>query len=65
MALDVPLTCECAAELPRSTGIPIGAPGTWTLTVKINDVEMGSKNVVVASGAGRRHRHLGRLITAG
>ena len=50
VALDVPLTCECAAELPRSTGIPIGAPGTWTLTVKINDVDMGSKNVVVASG---------------
>ncbi|MFT3852138.1 MAG: copper resistance protein CopC [Ilumatobacteraceae bacterium] len=49
VALDVPLTCECAAELPKATGIPIGAPGTWTITVKINDVEMGSKNVVVAS----------------
>lgn len=51
VVLDVPLTCECAAELPKATGIPIGAPGTWTITVKINDVEMGSKNVVVASTA--------------
>lgn len=45
--LDVPLTCECIAELPRSSGIPLGAAGTWTLTVKINGVDMGSKNVVV------------------
>jgi len=50
VALDVPLTCECSAELPRSSGIPLGAAGTWTLTVKINDVEMGSKNVVVVNG---------------
>jgi copper transport protein len=49
VVLDVPLNCECAAELPKETGIPIGAPGTWTLTVKINGAEMGSKNVVVAS----------------
>ena len=49
VVLDVPLTCECAAELPKETGIPIGAAGTWTITVKINDAEMGSKNVVVAS----------------
>ena len=27
VALDVPLTCECAAELPRSSGIPLGAAG--------------------------------------
>ena len=51
VVLDVPLTCECAAELPKATGIPIGAPGTWTITVKINGAEMGSKNVVVASAS--------------
>ena len=51
VVLDVPLTCECAAELPKATGIPIGAPGTWTITVKINGVDMGSKNVVVASAS--------------
>jgi copper transport protein len=50
VVLDVPLTCACSAELPRASGIPLGAPGTWTLTVKINDVEMGSKNVVVVNG---------------
>ena len=51
VALDVPLTCECAAQLPRSSGIPIGAAGTWTITVKINGAEMGSKNVVVVNGS--------------
>ncbi len=50
VALDVPLTCACSAELPRSSGIPIGAAGTWTLTVKVNGAEMGSKNVVVVNG---------------
>jgi len=47
VTLNVPLTCQCSAELPLASGIPLNAPGTWTLTVTINGVEMGSKNVAV------------------
>ena len=47
VTLNVPLKCTCSALLPQSVGLPLGAPGTWTLTVSINGVEMGSKNVSV------------------
>jgi putative copper export protein/methionine-rich copper-binding protein CopC len=47
VVLTVPLTCECSAELPLASGVPLDAPGTWTITVKINGIDMGSKNVSV------------------
>ena len=36
VTLNVPLTCQCSAELPLASGIPLNAPGTWTITVSIN-----------------------------
>ena len=51
VTLNVPMTCACSAMLPRASGLPLDAPGTWTITVKINGVDIGSKNVpVVAQG---------------
>lgn len=49
VTLNVPLNCTCSALLPQSDGLPLGAPGTWTITVSINGVEMGSKNVAVSA----------------
>ncbi len=48
VTLTVPLNCTCSALLPQSVGLPLGAAGTWTVTVRINGVELGSKNVAVS-----------------
>jgi len=47
----VPLNCACSAELPLASGLPLDAAGTWTITVSINGVDMGSKNVAVSAPA--------------
>jgi copper transport protein len=51
VVLNVPLNCACSAELPRESGVPLEAAGTWTITVRINGIEMGSKNVAVSAPA--------------
>ena len=40
--LNVP--CGCSSELPLDQGIPLGVPGTWQISVKINNVDVGSRN---------------------
>jgi len=45
--LDVPLTTAGVAVLPLSQGLPLGAPGLWTITVRVGPTPLGSKSVLV------------------
>jgi len=47
--LDVPLTGAGRAVLERSEGLPLQAAGTWTLSVRIGDAPIGSRNVQVSA----------------
>jgi copper transport protein len=47
VVLNVPLTGAGVAVLPQSDGLPIGAPGSWTVTVRIGDTPVGSKTALV------------------
>ena len=45
--LDVPLTGAGSAVLPRTANLPLDAPGTWTIVLRINNVVVGSTAVNV------------------
>jgi copper transport protein len=47
VTLTVPLTGQGAALLRLQDGLPLGAAGTWTITVRVADTPIGSKNVTV------------------
>jgi copper transport protein len=51
VVLTVPMTCACVRTLPLESGLPLAAPGVWKITVKINGVEIGSRNVQVNAPA--------------
>ncbi len=47
VVLDVPLTEAGVAVLPLASGLPLDAPGLWTITVRIGATPVGSKSVLV------------------
>ncbi len=49
VTLTVPLTGAGSALLSLQDGLPLGAAGTWTITVRVADVPVGSKNVTVSA----------------
>jgi hypothetical protein len=52
VVLDVPLTGKGVALLPLAQGLPLNAPGLWTVSVRIGDTAVGSKSVLVVDTGG-------------
>ena len=50
VTLTVPLTGAGSALLSLKDGLPLGSAGTWTITVRVADVPVGSKSITVAAG---------------
>jgi copper transport protein len=49
VTLTVPLTGAGSALLSLQDGLPLGAAGTWTITVRVADVPVGSKTITVSA----------------
>lgn len=49
VTLTVPLTGAGSALLSLQDGLPLGVAGTWTITVRVADIPVGSKNVTVSA----------------
>jgi putative copper export protein/methionine-rich copper-binding protein CopC len=48
VTLTVPLTGAGSALLSLQDGLPLAAAGTWTITVRVADVPVGSKTITVS-----------------
>ena len=49
--LNVPLTAAGVAVLPLESGIPLGSPGVWTVSVRFGSTPIGSKTVLLTNGS--------------
>jgi copper transport protein len=49
VTLTVPLTGAGSALLSLQDGLPLGTAGTWTITVRVADIPVGSKNITIAA----------------
>ncbi len=47
--LSIPLHGRGAAELPIETGVPLNAPGTWTIGVEVSGQDFGTRNVQISA----------------
>lgn len=52
IVLSVPLTTTGSAFLPLESGLPLGAPGNWSVTASIGATAIGSKVVLVVDRSG-------------
>jgi copper transport protein len=51
ITLNVPLSAAGTAMLPLESGLPLGSPGVWTVTVRFGTTAIGSKTVLLSASS--------------
>jgi copper transport protein len=51
ITLNVPLSAAGTAMLPLESGLPLGSPGVWTVTVRFGTTAIGSKKVLLSASS--------------